>query len=178
MIPRIQFAIRSFLFACAASLVTALPVAAHDPFDQSTRATAYPDRIEIVSILGAEAAKAFLGAAGLPQEKIAESLKGGGRESAVPEPLEIAPLFFDLTWQNEPVKASSVLVRSEGMEVILTLIYPRPEAGVLKFRATCYDTVPRLKRGVILVEDSAAGQLGAAMLSTTRKELPVKLPGK
>lgn len=167
------------IFLCTlACWLTTSRAAAHEPFDISTRATIYADRLELVSTLGADAMRGLLSAAGQSPEKIAESLRTLGPDKPVIHSPKLAPRFFQLTNNGEPLVATRVVSVSEGAEIVLTMIFPRPATGALIARATCYETIPQLNKGVLLIEDEAAGPLGSAMLSPARPQLAVTIAGK
>lgn len=173
---RLRGILSVYMTGLLVSILTCFRAAAHEPFDVSTRVTVYADRIEVVSTLGAEGARHFLNAAGVVEEKITESLKARGPESPVVQSKAIAAKFFQVRQGNQMLDTRAISTLSEGMEVLVTLVYPRPASGALTLRATCYETAPRLRHGAVFVCASDGGQLGAALLSAKRKELSFQLP--
>lgn len=165
------------VFYLVVGLLAATRARAHEPFDVSTRVMIYRDRMELSSILGASAARHLFSAAGLSPEEITESLASRGPDAFVTHPATLGARFFHLRKDDQPVVLERVTSVSEGMEIIITLTFPRPSAGSLEFRAVCYETIPELGHGVLIVEDEAAGRLGSALLSTARTALVVQLPG-
>lgn len=161
------------------SLVWLLAVSgawAHEPFDLSSRLMVHADRLELISTMGQDGVRSLLAGAGLSPEEIAHSLKARGPEAIVDLPATLAPRLFLLKIDGEPLIAKSFTSRSEGVEIILTLIYPRPVAGNLEVRAACYETIPGLRKGMLFVHDESAGRLGAALLSPARAFLALSLP--
>lgn len=167
-----------FLFAALACWLAAPRAAAHEPFDISSRITIYHDRLELASTLGADGMRGLLSSAGTSPEKIAESLRSLGPDKPVTHPPKLAQHFFQLTSNGEPLAATRVSSVSEGAEILLTVIFPRPAAGAFVARATCYDNIPGLNKGVLLIEDEAAGPLDSAMLSSAKKQLAATVPEK
>lgn len=155
----------------AASIVTA-----HEPFDVSWRVMIYENRIEAVSTMGTEGVRELLARGGVSAEQIAESMKARGPEAPTEHPLAVAPLFLQLKDDRGAVKAKGVRTVSEGTEVILTLTFPRPTTENLEVRVTGYATIPRLREGVLIVEDETAGQLDAGMMSAENTTMSVALP--
>jgi hypothetical protein len=159
-----------------ASSLIAPRAAAHEPFDISSRMTAFGDRIEIVSTFGSDGVRAFLKAAGFTADEIAERLKARGPEGIVNYSPSIAAHLFELKKDSEPVSATAMTSRAEGMEIVVTITFARPAAGGLTICATAYETVPALQSGVLIAEDESAGSLGAAKLSRAKPCLSVPLP--
>lgn len=177
---RLQRTARIFSGAVFAWLVMFVspPAGAHEPFDVSSRLTVYADRMELVSTVGTDAMRELLAGAGVPAGEIAEALKARGPESPTHHSPAVAERFLHLIMSGEPWPAKSVTSRSEGAEVLLTLIFPRPGAGQLEARAVCYETIPALRKGVLVIDAEPEGELGAAMLSAGRIELTVTLAAR
>jgi len=148
---------------------------AHEPFDLSSRITLYSDRLELVSTLGNDAMRQLLAGTGLTEDEIATRLKSHGPEAGVEEPVAVARRFFELTNGGAPLNAKSARSLSEGMEISLTIIYPRPVPGKLEIKAVCYETIPDLSNGIVIVHDESVGPLGAAMFSPSRLQMTVSI---
>jgi hydrogenase/urease accessory protein HupE len=160
-------------FICFLSAVRAI---AHDPFDMSSQATIYSDRIEIVSTLGVDVLKQAFAGAGVSQDEIARTLRSLGPHDLVNHNESLAVRFFELKNSGQALRANAFTSLSEGMEVIVTLTYPRPPEGKLEMKAVCYENDPDLRTGSLIVSDESARRLGAALLSHEKHQLTVSLP--
>lgn len=149
---------------------------AHDPFDISSRATVYADRIELNCTLGPDGVRNLLSGAGRSQKEIADTVRAVGPDVYIAHPASLALRFFEFENDGRALAAKSVTSLSEGMEIIFTITYPRPPAGTLAMRATCYKNVSALKNGSLAVVDDTTGPLGAALLSADNVLLSVTLP--
>lgn len=167
--------VRLFLSSLAC-LLAGLGAQAHDPFDISSRLMVYENRMELTSTLGADGMRQFLSGAGFSPEEIANHLKARGPEGLADHPTSLALRFFRLKNEGGLLLAKRVTSLSEGMEIIVTLTYPRPAAGPLEIQAVCYETIPGLQKGILIVEDESTGSLGAALLSPAKIHLTVSLP--
>jgi hypothetical protein len=173
--PRSLWVVRFFFAALACSLaVSRAP--AHEPLDISSLLTIYPDRLELVSTMGPDGVRQLLAGAGLSAEEIANALKSRGPDAPVDHPLKVAARLFQLKNNGEPLPVKKVKSVSEGMEIILTLTFPRPAPGTLAARASCYETIPGLHKGVLRIHDETAGPVDAAMLSPAKILFEVSLP--
>jgi hypothetical protein len=170
-----RWSIARFVFSSFVCWLAASRAAAHEPFDLSSRITIFDDRLELVSTLGSDGMRQLLSAAGLSPDEIADNLKARGPDVPVEYPRTFASRFFELKNNGEPLIAKNVRCVSEGVEIILTLTFPRPVAGTLEVRATCYEAIPGLRKGVLTIHDESVGQLGAAMLSPARVQLTVPI---
>jgi hypothetical protein len=149
---------------------------AHDPFDLSSRMTIASDRIELTVTMGLDGVRLLLADAGFTQEEITTTARATGPDAIIVQPATLASRFFLLKGGEEALPATGVVSLSEGMEVIFTLTYPRPTAGVLEIRAVCYETIAGLRTGSLIVYDESMAQLGAALLSAGNAQLAVSLP--
>ena len=149
---------------------------AHDPFDLSSRMTVADDRIELTVTMGLDGVRLLLADAGFTQEQITTTARATGPDAIIVQPATLASRFFLLKSGEEALSATGVASLSEGMEVIFTLIYPRPTAGVLEIRAVCYEAIAGLRTGSLIVYDESMAQLGAALLSAGNAQLAVSLP--
>ncbi len=164
------------LLASIVSAVFSVAAHAHEPFDFSSRAVVDNDRIEITSTMGNDAARQFFTAAGYSPSRIAEVLRALGPDTVVEHDAAVANHFYELRHDGQPLPARSVTSRSEGMEIIVVLTYPRPAAGVLDLRATGYDGNAKLQSGSLLVTTADRKPLGSCLLSAERTALQVRLP--
>jgi hypothetical protein len=174
----LSFSTLRFFIATFACLLVVSRVAAHEPFDISSRITIYDDRLELTSTLGADGMRGLLTSAGTSPEKIAESLRSLGPDKPVMHPVKLAAHFFQITNNGEPLAAKRISSVSEGAEILVTVVFPRPATGALVARATCYESVPGLNKGVLLIEDETNGPLNSAMLSPARPQLATTVPKK
>jgi hypothetical protein len=158
------------------SLLAVSNVRAHDPFDFSSRMTVAGDQVELTVTMGLDGVRELLAGAGLTKEEIAATIRAVGPDAVVQQSPTLARHFFELTSGGETLAARNVVSHSEGMEVLFTLNYPRPTAGVLEVRAACYDTIAGLRVGSLIAYDESMTQLGAALLSRTSAQLTVPLP--
>ena len=161
------------VFACFAC---ATRTHAHEPFDVSSRMILYEDRLELVVTLGTDGLKTLLSREGRSPEQIAESLQSLGPDRPVIQPTTLTARLYELKSNGELMIPKSVKSVSEGAENLVTSTFTRPVPGALEIRATCYETIPGLRNGVMIVEDELAGQLGAGLLSPARPRLTVTVP--
>jgi len=165
---------RIFLGSIVALLV-ASAVRAHDPFDFSSRMAVTGEHVELTVTMGLDGVRELLAGAGLAKEEIAATIRAVGPDAIVQQSPTLARHFFELKSGGELLAAQNVVSHSEGMEVLFTLTYPRPTAGVLEVRAACYDTITGLRVGSLIAYDESMTQLGAALLSRTSTQLMVPL---
>ncbi|HEX2855698.1 MAG TPA: hypothetical protein VHO24_20855 [Opitutaceae bacterium] len=165
-----------FFFAALAGWLAVSRAVAHEPLDISTRITIHGDRLELVSTLGTDGMRQLLASTGSSPAKIAESLRSLGPDKPVLHAPRVAARFFSCVSNGQPLVAKTVKSVSEGAEILLTVIFPRPAPGTLVVRATCYETIPGLHKGVLLIEDEPTGPLDSAMLSSAKMQLTVTVP--
>ena len=85
---------------------------------------------------------------------------------------------FTIRHGEEALSARSVTLLCDGLEVIVTVNYPRPARGELAVRAGYYDTVEEMRHGSFVAHDENAKQLGGAVLSRANTRVMVTLPAK
>lgn len=166
-----------WFFICVWVLVN-LTVHAHDPFDGSARMTVRSEDIELTITLGSDAARRTLAAANLTTNEVANLMKPRGPKSHQPLPISAARHFFTIRHGEEALSARHATLLSDGMEVIVTVIYPRPATRELAVRAMYYDKVEEMRWGSFVAHDENAKQLGAAVLSRANAKVSVTLPAK
>jgi hypothetical protein len=162
--------------ALSAWFAAAVAVFAHDPFDISSRLVVYADRLEMKSTLGADAARQLLARAGLTPQEISNSLRALDPDHVVAQPIAVADQAFELSHDRTRLPAQKVTTRSEGMEVVFTITYTRPEGGPLEILAAAYSRVPELRTGSLIVLLDPDKTLAGALLSSKQPALQVTLP--
>jgi hypothetical protein len=163
----------------AVTLAVLLPtfiLRAHGPFDGSVRMLVREDSIEATVTLGTDAARAVLANAGLSTNNTAELIRPRGPHSIVKLPPAVAAHFLVIHNGAETLPATNGMILSDGLEVIITLIYPRVERGTLDVRAVFYEEVAGMRSGSFFAHDENGTQLGAAQLSRAAVTAQVALP--
>ncbi len=165
-----------FLVALTVCLSVTCGLHAHGPLDLSTRATLYPDRIELVSALGPDAARLVLEDAKCSPELIKNSLLYLGRKHVVRQPESLSATCFTLESAGAVLSPQSVTSYFDGEELLLTFTFPRPAAGTLSIKAVCLQRLPRLPSGIFSLRDDSGRRLGSGVLSAKTPELQFSLP--
>ncbi len=179
---RIQFGgagfdrIRTRFVAALALMFGLMRVLAHDPFDCSARMEVGPERIDLAVTLGVDAARHVLASSGMSSNEVAFALRPRGPRAFLTLPPEISKRFFVLNQGGEEIVATNAVELSEGMEVIFTLSYPRPAAGIVDVRAACYESIPEIRNGSLVAYDESGQQLGIALLSRASVTAQVRIP--
>lgn len=161
-----------------ALLLTGSSLHAHDPFDGSTRMVVRSESIEVTVTFGTDAARLILSAAGFSQDEVSELMKPRGPRGHQTLPPSIAAKFFAIRGGDQTLSARSATLLCEGMEIIYTLIYPRPPAGVLELRAMYFGAIEGMRIGSLVAVDEDQRSLGAALLSRVSATVQVSLPEK
>jgi hypothetical protein len=162
--------------ALAACLSGASGLHAHGPLEFTTRATLHPDRLELVSALGADAARLVLRQAKCSPELIKASLLDLGPKHLVRQPDSVAATCFVLESAGASVPAQSITSHFDGMELLITFTFPRPSADLLSVRAVCLQYIPKLESGLFVLRDTAGRRLGGGLLSADNPTLRLSLP--
>lgn len=162
-------------YALVALLAGGSRLAAHEPYDLSTRVFVGAEAMELVATLGADAARQLFTAAGLTPDEVNRSLRALGPDHAVEQPLAVATKLFQASSEGKALAPSRVVTRSEGMEIVLTAYFPRPPPGRLEWLAAGYAVIPELRRASMLVADANA-TLGGGLLSAAKPRLSVVVP--
>jgi len=134
------------------------------------------DSIEATVTLGTDAARAVLSAAGLSTNTIAELIRARGPHSIVKLPPAVTAHVLVIRNGTETLPATNAMILSDGLEVILTVIYPRVERGTLDVRAVFYEEVAAMRPGSFFAHDENGTQLGAAQLSRAAVTAQVAMP--
>jgi hypothetical protein len=169
-----RFVLGALVAQCSVSTIH--QANAHEPLDISSRITVYRDRIELTSTLGVDAARQLLTVAGVSSDAIAQSLRGLHPDLVVEHATTVALHLFQLAHDGDALAATRVTSQAEGMEILFTLVYPRPAGGRLEALAVCYETIPDLRRGSLMIVDETAGNIGAVMLWRENQHAGVMLP--
>ena len=149
---------------------------AHEPMDVSTRTTVYQDKVTVVATLGVDGAKQLLTRAGLPPQRVADALRAQGADAPTEQPATVGANFCELKAGETVMKPVRVRTLAEGMEVILTIVYPRPATEKLGVRMTAYAAIPGLHDGPFLLDDDQTGPIDATLLSTENPTASFVLP--
>jgi hypothetical protein len=149
---------------------------AHGPFDLTSRMIVHPDRIEITSTVGLDAARILLARAGLSPEQVSNTLQALGPDTSLDQPLKLADQLFRLQHAGKPLAASRIMSQSEGMELVLILFYPRPQEGTIEIHADAYLHVAELKPGSFMALAEPRASLGGTLLSKENQKLTLSLP--
>ena len=165
------------IFALLLCLLAAtVPLRAHDPFDASLRVLVRESDLEATVTLGLDAAKEVLAHAGLSREQVADFVRHRGPHAEIGLPLHTAAKCLEISRDGKPLPPTQAKLLSEGMEIVLTFLYPRPAAGPLQVRAVCYEEVAQMRDGSFVATNEAADQLGAALLTRTAPSTEMTLP--
>lgn len=159
-------------------VLTSLNLHAHDPFDGSARMTVRSEDIELTITFGSDAARRTLATANLTTNEVTDLMKPRGPKSYQTVPISAAGHFFTIRHGDEELSARSATLLSDGMEVIFTVVYPRPAAGELTVRAMYYDKVEEMRSGLFVAYDENGKQLGGAVLSRANARMAVPLPAR
>jgi hypothetical protein len=149
---------------------------AHDPFDLSCRVIVDTDHIEVAAVIGVDGARKLLAAAGFEAGQVADALKARGPRATHEYKPAVAAHFLRLRCDGADVPARAFSTLSEGGEIDIAVVYPRPTSGKLTIEAVCYDFVPELRSGLLVVLADDVSQLGAVLLSSSTRTLTVSLP--
>ncbi len=148
-----------------------MPVKAHGVFDHNARVWIFPDHLEVTIAMGTEAAKTFLND-GPPEVR-----RSGLMQIAYPYPAQNAPRLFEIKTGDTALTPTKSTVRSDGLEFDFELIYPRPDAGTLRLRATYLKELPHVAKGSLVVADEYSATLAAKLLGSADDTLEINLPG-
>jgi hypothetical protein len=138
--------------------------------------TVHADRMEIVTTLGLDVARQLLIDAGVSEEDVKQSLRALGPDDTVKQPSSMPERLFRLTASDGNVRPQQVISRCEGMELVLTMKYPRPAPGALILRAVAYEHFKTLRPGALMAFAEPNLALGGALLSAEKPDLTLAIP--
>ena len=153
-----------------------LSVAAHDPFDGSTRMMVIDEDMEVTITLGADAARQIFRAAYCSEEQVDYFVRARGPHTLLDLPSSVTEHLLRIDSSGELCVPKSSTVLSDGQEIIFTLMYSRPSARSLEVRVVFYDEVSQMRQGSFVAYDDKGNQLGAALLSRASVKAEVLLP--
>jgi hypothetical protein len=148
----------------------------HGPFDNSSTLHVMEDRLELGITLGIEAAQKTLRHSGMAQSEVEKALLVRGPSSAYDLDAEVAAGLFTLSAGSEPVLPTRVALRTDGLEALITMDYPRPAQVRTKLRALYFDAAEEMGPGALVVLDENGNRLARAMLSLMNTTAEVQLP--
>lgn len=144
--------------------------AAHPPFGSSAQATLLPDRLEVFVTSGSEVAKGFL------KDVSPDSTRPAAPGEPYVLPAALAPRFFEIAVDGQPLAASRVELQLNGVDYEFALIYPRPAGALLRFRALYLESLPAPAVVPLTVANNNGQPFGSALLSVDQNTLTVTLP--
>ena len=154
------------------ALLFAAPAAAHDPYEVTMNATARPAQLELVVTMSSPNATSLL-APGTARRRLTPQDFSAFHARLV----AAGPGLFALTAATAPLPARTTRARlTEENDVEFTLVFPRPVAGPLVFRAAFFARLGEGCGGTLDVSDTSGRHLGSAQLSTAQDSLALSLP--
>ena len=152
-----------------------VPVGAHGPFDNSIALYVTEQNLEVGITLGMEGARQALTHAGMQPGTADEALLVRGVASAYDLDVTVASGLFELSTGAAPVPPVHASVRTDGLEVLITLEYPRIRGSRVTMEALYFDAVEGLPPGAFLMLDETRNTLGAATVSRMNPTAAIQL---
>ena len=153
-------------------------LSAHEPFDCTSRLLVDGEQIQIEVAMGMDGVREILPAAGYSAAEIKNIVHMRSVRDAVTLPTTFSAKLFELVDGNTMLAAEKVSAFSDGLEVVFTLVYPRPDTGNVGFRAVYFEAAPSLKDGVLVGYDGQGKRLAGVLLSRTAPTVQVPMPQK
>jgi hypothetical protein len=153
-------------------------VGAHGPFDNSVALYVTDERLEAGITLGMEGARQALKHAGMKPAAVDEALLVRGAASASDLDVAVASGLFELSNGSAPVSPTHASVCTDGLEVLIAMVFPRIHGSRVKIHALYFDAVEELPPGAFLMLDENRNTLGAATVSRLNPTVDIPLPGR
>ena len=158
-------------------MVGVFPSLAHGPYDHSAQLFVGEAQLELVVTMGADATHDFLAGAGLPASVIS-ALSPSPPQAPYALPLEITPKLFVVSADGKLLAAKSASIRTAGLECLFTVIYPRPDGGLLDMRAVYFNGIEPMKRGPFIADGEGMTNAVGAALSRMSDSVQITLPAR
>ncbi|MEO7493593.1 MAG: HupE/UreJ family protein [Massilia sp.] len=159
---------------CLALLGIAAPARAHDPFDGATQMLVFDNKIEVKLTFGYDAARTFLRGVALAPVEVTRLTRPSVDGQPVNLPAALAPRLMTLAAQGAPIDASAFLVLPSDNEIVMMLIYPRPQAASITAQAAYFALVDDMRPGAFVAANDQRRILARALL--TRASPGVDVP--
>jgi hypothetical protein len=124
--------------------------------------------LELSLTLGAEAAAQAL-------KEFPDALLQRGPQGVYELPVEFASRLGGMLHDGSELGAQRISVHAEPLEVMITVLYPKPAAGTVKFVARYLSLTPRLEPSVLEFTDENGNRLGAGLLTRDDNAAELKL---
>lgn len=171
-VSRTRFSIAICVWLVALFGAAWMHAAASEP-QSVAQLTVLQARLKLVVTMTSDAAQDLLAHANLPAD-VAQSLTPIPPQLPCDLPEQTASQIFEVTANGNSLTPEKVSVSTEDKNVLFTIIYPRPESGVLTAKAIYLNDSEQ--NNSFVARDENQDLLSAALLSRNNNSVRLQLP--